>query len=137
MPDVKLSNGDHYAILPGPAFEKSKILAETIALIDEVVCVQYLKYRGLLLADNPMTCIKVKDSVVCNSQLVEYLGSSKKRNSDGTMKKVHGDNQPLREINNSNNEDSDENEIVRTNKNYGNRIVGPRVFGICWKQPDL
>eukprot|EP00102_Acyrthosiphon_pisum_P021188 XP_016658398.1 PREDICTED: uncharacterized protein LOC107883251 [Acyrthosiphon pisum] len=219
---------------------------------DEVVCVQYLKDRGLLLADNPMTCIKVKDGVVCNGQLVEYLRSSKKRNSDGTMKKVvtlrctkrgcqtyqsirkdndfftytdlngrcnsqlslceimeivwfwvnlvpnnqavnwtgrskntivdwynlcrdipvycfskrekmggtgctvqideslfqgkkkynrgrlqRGDHQPLREISNSSNEDSDENEIVRTNKNYGNRIVGPWVFGICWKRPDL
>jgi len=38
---------------------------------------------------------------------------------------------------NSNNEDSDENEIVHTNKNYGNRIVGPWVFGLCWKRPDL
>ncbi|KAL4097309.1 hypothetical protein QTP88_022105 [Uroleucon formosanum] len=50
--------------------------------------ISYLKDRGLLLADNPMTCIKVKDGVVCNGQLVEYLRSSKKRNSDGTMKKV-------------------------------------------------
>jgi hypothetical protein len=55
---------------------------------DEVVGVQYLKDRGLLLTDNPMTCIKVKDGVVCNGQLVKYLRSSKKRNSDGTMKKV-------------------------------------------------
>ncbi|KAF0683386.1 Uncharacterized protein FWK35_00037622, partial [Aphis craccivora] len=39
---------------------------------DEVTCVQYLKDRGLLLADNP-TCIKVKDGVICNGQLVEYL----------------------------------------------------------------
>ncbi|KAL4132109.1 hypothetical protein QTP88_009320 [Uroleucon formosanum] len=31
---------------------------------DEVVCVQYLKDRGLLLAENPMTCIKVKDGVI-------------------------------------------------------------------------
>lgn len=53
-----------------------------------MVCVQYLKDRGLLLADNPITCIKVKHGVVCNGQLVEYLKSSKKRNSDGTMKKV-------------------------------------------------
>jgi len=40
----------------------------------------------------------------------------------------------------SNNEDSDQtdkNEMVHTNKNYGNRVVGPWVFGICWKQPDL
>jgi hypothetical protein len=55
---------------------------------DEVVCVQYLKDRGLLLANNPMTCIKMKDGVVCNSQLVEYLRSNKKRNSDGIMKKL-------------------------------------------------
>jgi len=55
---------------------------------DEVTCVRYLKDRGLLLADNPMTCIKVKDSVVCNGQHVEYLRNSKKRNSNGTMKKV-------------------------------------------------
>jgi len=55
---------------------------------DEVTCVQYLKDRGLLLANNPMTCIKVKDGVVCNGQLVEYLRNSKKQNSDGTMKKV-------------------------------------------------
>jgi len=55
---------------------------------DEVTCVQYLKDRGLFLANNPMTCIKVKDGVVCNGQLVEYLRNSKKRNSDGTMKKV-------------------------------------------------
>jgi len=55
---------------------------------DEVVCVQYLKDLGLLLANNPTTCIKVKDGVVCNGQLVEYLRSSKKRNSDGTMKRV-------------------------------------------------
>jgi hypothetical protein len=54
----------------------------------EVVCVLYLKDRGLLLADNPMTCIKVKDGIVCNGQLVEYLRSCKKRNSNGTMKKV-------------------------------------------------
>ncbi|KAF0765790.1 Uncharacterized protein FWK35_00008790 [Aphis craccivora] len=45
---------------------------------DEVTCVQYLKDRGLLLADNLMTCIKVKDGVVCNGQLVEYLRNSKK-----------------------------------------------------------
>jgi len=53
---------------------------------DEVLCVQYLKDLGLLLADNPMTCIKVKDGVVCNGQLVEYLRSSKKRNSDDTLR---------------------------------------------------
>ena len=45
---------------------------------DKVTCVQYLKDRGLLLADNPMTCIKLKDGVLCNGQLVEYLRSSKK-----------------------------------------------------------
>jgi len=55
---------------------------------DEVVCVQFLKDQGLLLADTPMTCIKVKDGVVCNGQLVEYLRSSKKRNPDGTIKRV-------------------------------------------------
>jgi len=56
--------------------------------MDEVTCVQLLKDRGLLLADNPMTCIKVKEGVVCNGQLVEYLRNSKKQNSDGTIKKV-------------------------------------------------
>jgi len=56
---------------------------------DEVTyCVQYLKERGLLLADNSMTCIKVKDGVVYNGQLMEYLRNSKKLNSDGNMKKV-------------------------------------------------
>lgn len=39
---------------------------------DEVRCVQYLKDRELLLANNPMTCIKMKDSVVRNGQLVKY-----------------------------------------------------------------
>jgi len=33
MPDIKWFNGDHYALLSGPAFEKSKILAETIAFM--------------------------------------------------------------------------------------------------------
>jgi len=46
---------------------------------DEVVCVQYIKDQGLLLDDNPMTCVKVKDGVVCNGQLVEYFRSSKKK----------------------------------------------------------
>jgi hypothetical protein len=55
---------------------------------DEVTYVQYLKDLGLLLANNPMTCIKVKDGVIYNGQLVEYLRNSKKRNPDGTMKKV-------------------------------------------------
>jgi len=35
-----------------------------------------------------MICIKMKDGVVCNGQFVEYLRNSKKRNSDGTIKKV-------------------------------------------------
>lgn len=35
--------------------------------------------RGLLLADNPMACIKVKFGFLCNGQLVEYLKNSKKK----------------------------------------------------------
>jgi hypothetical protein len=33
MPDVKWSNGNHYVIISGPAFEKSKILVETVAIM--------------------------------------------------------------------------------------------------------
>jgi hypothetical protein len=33
IPDVKWSNGDHYAILGGPASEKYKILSETVAFM--------------------------------------------------------------------------------------------------------
>lgn len=33
VPDIKWSNVDHYAILSGPASDKSKILAETFAFM--------------------------------------------------------------------------------------------------------
>lgn len=46
------------------------------------------KNLSLLLADNPMTFIKVKDGVVCNGQIVEYLRNNIKQKSDGILKKV-------------------------------------------------
>jgi hypothetical protein len=55
----------------------------------------------------------------CTVQIDESLFQGKRKYNRGRLQ--CGDHQPLREINNSNNED----EIVRTNKNYGNRIVGP------------
>jgi len=71
----------------------------------------------------------------CTVQIDESLFQGKRKYNRGRLQ--WGDHQPLREINNPNNEHSDENEIVHTNKNYGNRIVSPWVFGICWKRPDL
>jgi len=55
---------------------------------DEETYVQYLKERNLLLANNPITWIKVKDEIVYNGQPVECLRSSKKQSLDGIMKKV-------------------------------------------------
>jgi len=55
---------------------------------DQETCVQYLKERGLLLANNLMKCIKVKNRILCNGQLVKCLRHSKKQNSDGPMRSI-------------------------------------------------
>jgi len=71
----------------------------------------------------------------CTVQIDESFFQGERKYNCGRLQ--CGDHQPLKEINNSNNQDSDENEIVYTNKNYGNRIVGPWVFSICWKWPFI
>jgi len=46
MPDIKWSNGVHYAILSDPASEKSKILAETFAFMQSFQYKSIVNYKN-------------------------------------------------------------------------------------------
>ncbi|XP_060871413.1 uncharacterized protein LOC132945664 [Metopolophium dirhodum] len=57
-------------------------------IVDEFKCVEYLKSKNLL-SNNRLVCSKKNiDGTECGGQLRETTRSSKKRNSDGTFKKI-------------------------------------------------